>query len=79
MRLGVPDEEAVKEWRTAYHALDDLVHVADRIGEGTLVAVMDAQERARIALQRARERIRQATRGRVGDQPTGPRYPLRGT
>lgn len=60
LRLQVPNEEAVKEWREAYNALGDMVHVANRIGRGTMAAVMDAQCRAKIALQRAKERVRQA-------------------
>ena len=44
-RLRIPYEEAVKEWREASLALDALVLVADRLGFGTTVAIVDAQER----------------------------------
>ncbi len=56
----LPDEEAVEEWRNACNALEDLVHVANRMGLGTIVAIMDAHPRAHIALERARERVRRA-------------------
>jgi hypothetical protein len=60
LRLEVTDEEAVEEWRKACDALGDLVHAANHIGLETMVAVMDAQYRAGIALERARERVRRA-------------------
>ena len=58
MRLEVPDEEAVEQWRAAYDALESLVHVGGHIGGGTMVAIVDAQTRVGIALERARERVR---------------------
>jgi alpha/beta superfamily hydrolase len=54
MRLDVTDEEAIEEWRTASHALEALVHVADYVGLGALVAIEDAQRRAEIACALAR-------------------------
>ena len=60
MRLDVPDEEAIEEWTTAYYVLGDLMHVADRIGLGITAVIGDAQARVQIALERARERVRQA-------------------
>jgi hypothetical protein len=62
-RLEVPDEEAAKEWREAYYALGDLVQIAGRINQATLTAVMDAQARAEIALERAKARVREASAG----------------
>jgi hypothetical protein len=60
LRLEVPDEEAVEQWRTAQNVLGSLVAVADQINLATMVAVMDAERRAGIALERAKERVRQA-------------------
>ena len=60
MRLDVPDEEAIEEWTTAYYVLGDLMHVADRIGLGTMAAIGDAQARVQIALERTKERVRRA-------------------
>jgi hypothetical protein len=60
LRLDVPDEEAVKQWRTACNVLADLADVADSINLATVIAVMDAGTRASIALERTRERVRQA-------------------
>ena len=60
IRLEIPEEEAVKEWREAYNALGDLMPFADRIGLGMMAAVSDALERVGIALERAKERVRQA-------------------
>ncbi len=60
LRLELPDDEAVEEWRNACNALDDLVHVANHLGVGTMVAIMDARARAGIALERAEERVRRA-------------------
>jgi hypothetical protein len=60
LRLDVPDEEAVEEWRTAIDVLEPLVHVGNNIGLGVSVALGDAHWRGSIALERARERARQA-------------------
>ena len=60
LRMDLPDEEAIEEWRTACNVLADLVHVANNIGLGTMVAVMDAQYRVGVALERARERAKRA-------------------
>jgi hypothetical protein len=47
-RLGVSDEQAAEEWRRVWYALGDLVNVANHMGERTLLAVIDAQERVEI-------------------------------
>ncbi len=60
MRLEISEEEAVREWREAYSALGDLMPFADRIGLGMMAAVSDTLERIGIALERAKERVRQA-------------------
>ena len=60
LRVDVPDEEAVEQWRIASHVLGSLFEVADQINLATLVAIMDAQCRAGVALERAQERVRQA-------------------
>ncbi len=60
MRLEISEEEAVRERREAYSALGDLMPFADRIGLGMMAAVADALERIGIALERAKERVRQA-------------------
>jgi hypothetical protein len=63
LRMDLPDEEAVEQWSDATYVLDALVTVADRIGLGTMVAIMDARERADVALKRTRARLREASRG----------------
>jgi hypothetical protein len=60
MRLDVPDEEAVKEWREAYNALESLMHVAEYMGPGTMAAIADALSRVEVAQERAREGVRRA-------------------
>ena len=60
LRLGLPDEEALEEWRKACHALGDMVEMAEHIGLGAQVCIMDAQHRAQVALEWTQERVRQA-------------------
>jgi hypothetical protein len=47
-RLGVSDEQAAEEWRRVWYALGDLANVGNHMGERTLLAVIDAQERVGI-------------------------------
>jgi hypothetical protein len=61
LRLEVPDEEAIEQWRIADDALEALVHVANNIGLGTMVAIMDAKYRVGVALEWTRERVRRAS------------------
>jgi hypothetical protein len=61
MRLELSGEEAVEEWRVAYRALDDLASVANHISVGTYVALIDARERVRIALDRSKARVIEAS------------------
>jgi hypothetical protein len=60
LRLEVPDEEAVEQWRTADDTLEALIHVADNVNLATMVAIMDARCRVEVALRRTKERVRQA-------------------
>jgi hypothetical protein len=60
LRLELPDEEAIEEWRNASDVLETLVHVANHAGLGSMVAIMDAHARVGVALERAKERVRQA-------------------
>ena len=60
LRLGLPDEEALEEWHKACQALGDLAEVAEHMGLGVQVCIMDAQHRAQVALERTQERVRQA-------------------
>jgi hypothetical protein len=60
-RLELPDEEAEKEWHEAYHVLDSLVLIAHHLNQATLLALMDVQARAEIALKRAKARVREAS------------------
>lgn len=62
-RLEVPDAEAVEQWRDAYYALEEFLPIADRGGLGFLVAVTDALARVEVALERAKERVREASAG----------------
>jgi hypothetical protein len=57
--LEVPDEEAVKEWRDVACALGDMLPLADHIGYGFLVAVLDARERVEMALERVEAKVRE--------------------
>ena len=52
-------KEAVEQWTKAYVALESFADVAAHINEATLQAVLDARERARQALVRAKERVRE--------------------
>lgn len=61
MRLELSGEEAVEEWRVTYRALNDLAEVANHISSGTYIALIDARERVRIALERAEARVREAS------------------
>jgi hypothetical protein len=56
---GFEPEDAVEQWTKAYVALDSFADVATHINEATLQAVLDARERARQALVRAKERVRE--------------------
>jgi hypothetical protein len=59
-RLEGSDEEAEKDYRKAYHAINDLVLVAERISPAAGIALMEVQARAAIALERAQARVREA-------------------
>jgi hypothetical protein len=57
---GFEPEEAHEQWMKAYAALGSFADVAAHINEATLQAVLDARERARQALVRAKEGVREA-------------------
>jgi hypothetical protein len=61
MRLALSGEDAAKEWRDASRALVDLLPLANHIGLGFYIAVMDASSRVKIALERAEARVREAS------------------
>ena len=60
---GFEPEEAVEQWAKAYVALESFADLAAHINEATLQAVLDARERARQALVRARKRLEKSSRG----------------
>ena len=60
---GFEPEEAVEQWTKAYVALESFADLAAHINEATLQAVLDARERARQALVRARKRLEEPSRG----------------
>jgi hypothetical protein len=57
--FGFEPEDAVKQWSKAVAVLSSFADVAEHINEATLQAMMDARERARVALVRAQERERE--------------------
>ena len=60
---GFEPVEAVEQWTKAHVALESFADLAAHINEATLQAVLDARERARQALVRARKRLEESSRG----------------